>query len=113
MAVLPDVNEIMHFHDERVADCGWGKAGAVRFTAGVWRWIEANHRCNKLLWDEEDRARRKNVPDSAIAANKRAIDGYNQRRSGVILRPVSTGCLRSARRGSPASRSTGSLLRSR
>ena len=84
MAVLPDVNEIMHFHDERVADCGWGKAGAVRFTAGVWRWIEANHRCNKLLWDEEDRARRKNVPDSAIAANKRAIDGYNQRRSDAI-----------------------------
>ena len=84
MAALPDVNEIMQFHDERVADCGWGNAGADRFTAGVWRWIEANHRLNILLWDEEDLARRKDVPDSAIAANKRAIDGYNQRRNDAI-----------------------------
>ena len=52
--------------------------------AGVWPWIEANHRCNRLLWDEEDLARRRDVADAAIAANKRAIDGYNQRRNDAI-----------------------------
>ena len=49
-------------------------------------WIEANHRCNTLLWDEEDLARRRDVPDAAIAANKRAIDGYNQRRNDATER---------------------------
>ena len=50
----------------------------------VWPWIEANHRHNRLLWDEEDRARRRDVADASIAANKRAIDGYNQRRNDAI-----------------------------
>jgi len=53
-------------------------------SVSIWRWIEANHRCNRLLWEEEDQARRRDVPDAAIAANKRAIDGYNQRRNDAI-----------------------------
>ena len=57
---------------------------AVDASSSVWGWIEANHRCNRLLWDEEDQARRRDVPDAAIAANKRAIDGYNQRRNDAI-----------------------------
>jgi hypothetical protein len=74
---------ICAFHD---ADLGRNAAGPATFdaSASVWRWIEANHRCNRLLWDEEDQARRRDVPDAAIAANKRAIDGYNQRRNDAI-----------------------------
>jgi len=37
-----------------------------------------------LLWEQEDQARRPDVPDSDIAANKRAIDRYNQARNDAI-----------------------------
>ncbi len=84
--MLPDPTEIVRFHDERVADRAWAKTGAARHAEGAWQWIEANHRFNNLLWDEEDLARRKDVPDGAIAANKRAIDGYNQQRNDAIER---------------------------
>lgn len=86
MQSLPRAVEIVRFHDACIAERGWAKAGAVRFDAGLWQWIEANHRCNNLLWDEEDLARRRDVPDAEIAANKRAIDGYNQRRNDAIER---------------------------
>jgi hypothetical protein len=86
MSALPDPAEIVRFHDERVADRAWAKSGAARFDQDVWQWIEANHRCNNLLWDEEDLARRRDVPDGAIAANKRAIDGFNQQRNDAIER---------------------------
>jgi hypothetical protein len=97
-----DATAIRAFHDARVADRGWAASGASAYAEGPWQWIEANHRCNILLWDEEDLARRRDVPAAAIAANKRAIDGYNQRRndaaekvdelllarlSAVVLRP--------------------------
>jgi hypothetical protein len=52
--------------------------------SGVWRWIATNHRCNVLLWNEEDLARRTQVPAAEIAANKRAIDRYNQERNDAI-----------------------------
>ena len=52
----------------------------------AWQAIAANHRFNHLLWDEEDQARRTDVPDAEIAANKRAIDGYNQKRNDAIER---------------------------
>jgi len=73
------------FHDAGVADAAWSTA-APAHADGAWRWIESNHRCNTLLWDEEDLARRRDVPDTAIAGNKRAIDGYNQRRNDAIER---------------------------
>ena len=78
--------ELTSFHDSRHAAAGWAKSGAAEHRVGVWQAIEDNHRFNCLLWDEEDLARRRNVPDSDIAANKRAIDGYNQKRNDAIER---------------------------
>lgn len=42
------------------------------------------HMFNYLLWHEEDVARSPNVGDERIAAVKRAIDGYNQKRNDGI-----------------------------
>jgi hypothetical protein len=78
--------DVTAFHDGRHAAAGWAKGGAMEFPAGLWNAIEGNHRCNCLLWDEEDLARRRRVPDAEIAANKRAIDGYNQKRNDAIER---------------------------
>lgn len=75
---------IRQFHDACLAQPDWAKSTAARFEDGPWKYIEINHRCNCQLWDEEDLARRRDVPDSEIAANKRAIDGFNQRRNDAI-----------------------------
>lgn len=50
----------------------------------AWHWIGENHRNNVALWDEEDKARRTDVPDASIAACKRRIDGLNQRRNDAV-----------------------------
>ena len=71
----PAAREIIEFHDRR--------AGTTH-GAALWRAIEENHRCNGLLWDEEDLARRRNAPDSEIAGNKRSIDRLNQQRNDAI-----------------------------
>lgn len=87
-AVFADVTgeALRHFHDARVADAQWAKSATPLHAAGVWHWIEADHRYNALLWDEEDLARRIDVADVEIAANKRAIDDYNQRRNDAVER---------------------------
>jgi hypothetical protein len=54
--------------------------------SALWDAIAENHRHNRLLWEEEDLARRRNVSDSEIAANKRNIDRYNQQRNDAIER---------------------------
>jgi hypothetical protein len=78
--------DLVAFHDGRHAVAGWAKNGAAEHRRGLWQAVEDNHRCNCLLWDEEDLARRRNVPDAEIANNKRAIDGYNQKRNDAIER---------------------------
>jgi Protein of unknown function (DUF4254) len=83
---LPTAAAVTALHDELLAATGWpGSEPAPRDDA-AWRWIQTNHRFNCRLWAEEDLARRTKVSDSEIAANKRAIDGFNQARNDATER---------------------------
>ncbi|MFO1271601.1 MAG: DUF4254 domain-containing protein [Rubrivivax sp.] len=77
--------EVTALHDRLSASAGWPQAEPPA-TDELWRWVQANHRYNSLLWAEEDLARRTTVADSEIAANKRAIDRYNQARNDATER---------------------------
>ena len=46
--------------------------------------VSRQHYVNFELWHQEDMARDRDVPDSKIAAVKRAIDALNQRRNDMI-----------------------------
>jgi Protein of unknown function (DUF4254) len=83
---LPKVSEIVAAHDALLAAPGWPAFEPVATGAAVWPWVQANHRYNSLLWAEEDLARRTTVLEADIAANKRAIDRYNQARNDATER---------------------------
>ena len=82
MSRLPVASEVVEFHDYCLAAPG----APARFETGLWAAIEANHWHNTMLWEQEDLARRRDVPDSDIASNKRAIDTHNQKRNDAIER---------------------------
>ena len=84
--LLPAAAEITALHDRLLADSSWPAAAPPTAGEGLWHWIQANHRHNCRLWAEEDLARRTQVADSEIAANKRAIDGCNQARNDATER---------------------------
>ena len=85
---LPRAQGILARHDALLALGSFPPAPDVAPTedSGVWREIELNHRFNTLLWNEEDQARRRDVAADLIAANKRAIDRFNQARNDAIER---------------------------
>ena len=83
---LPRAGEIVAAQDRWLAWPGWPALQPPVTAEGLWAWIQANHRNNSLLWAEEDLARRTTVPDAEIAANKRAIDHYNQARNDATER---------------------------
>lgn len=83
---LPSGGEVTASHDRLLAHSGWPREQPAVVGNDVWHWLQANHRCNSLLWAEEDLARRTTVADAEIAANKRAIDGYNQARNDATER---------------------------
>ena len=85
-AALPSAAEVLALHDRLLATPGWPQQAPATDGLGLWHWVQTNHRNNSLLWAEEDLARRTTVAAEAIAANKRAIDGYNQARNDATER---------------------------
>jgi hypothetical protein len=83
---LPTGAEVTAAHDRLLAHPGWPRDEPAVAGGDTWRWLQANHRYNGLLWAEEDLARRTTVADAEIAANKRAIDGCNQARNDATER---------------------------
>jgi hypothetical protein len=81
-STLVQSRDVVALHD--AARTGTPHSGGT--PSPVWEAIADNDRFNALLWAEEDLARRRDVPDAEIAANKRAIDGYNQKRNDAIER---------------------------
>lgn len=79
-----DALSIAQFHDAKLIDPAWPNAGPSHALDGAWRWIDANHRFNGLLWHEEDRARRTDVDPAEVAASKRLIDRHNQSRNDAV-----------------------------
>ena len=86
MTSLPRSHELMALHDFLLASPAWPNAELPAHSDPVVMWVQANHRCNSLLWAQEDLARRTRVADGDIAANKRAIDGHNQARNDATER---------------------------
>ena len=97
---------VIRFHDAVHALDGWPDDGdtAVPLLPGSddpWRWLLVNHRFNCALWAEEDLARRTQVADAEIAANKRSIDRFNQARNDAVER-IDDALLKSAAAVAPA-----------
>jgi len=79
-----DAPSVVWFHERQLRERDWPVLSRASAESGPWEWIDANHRYNGLLWNEEDRARRLDVPPSEIAAGKRLIDRYNQKRNDAV-----------------------------
>lgn len=69
MTIDIDAHAIIRLHDGKLARHDWPGSDAAAGTDLI-GWIEANHRCNTLLWNEEDKARRTDVDAGEIAACK-------------------------------------------
>ena len=83
--------DVLALQDRLLADATWPGAApppqaGAQAVLDLWHWVTTNHRFNSLLWAEEDLARRTQVADADIAANKRAIDRYNQARNDATER---------------------------
>jgi Protein of unknown function (DUF4254) len=93
--MLVRAEAVAAFHDECLTQADWpadsglkvsAESAVAADTAALWHWIRENHRNNCLLWAQEDLARRTAVSGDEIAANKRAIDKYNQARNDATER---------------------------
>lgn len=83
-------HELLALHDDALAAWYKDKPAGVEDILGdgtdLRALIRAQHFCNFSLWNHEDQARRRDVPDAYIADTKRAIDKWNQRRNDLIER---------------------------
>jgi hypothetical protein len=79
---LIDVDEIIELHQRTVAL--WHEQEIANPYSGFLQLVCQQHSYNYRLWHEEDIARSPDAGDARIAAVKRAIDGYNQKRNDGI-----------------------------
>ncbi len=79
---LPRPDALILFHDRQLT----GRADCSQADDALAVAIADNHRCNMLLWETEDQARRPDVPAEYIVRCKRAIDRHNQRRNDAVER---------------------------
>ncbi len=86
MTPLLRAQSVADLHDTLLASSAWPADAALLPADPLWHWVATNHRNNCLLWAEEDLARRTTVGAEEIAANKRAIDGFNQARNDATER---------------------------
>ncbi len=83
---LPSAADVITLHDHLLASAGWPATEPAPPDGVLWHWVQTNHCFNCRLWAEEDLARRTTVGAAEIAANKRAIDGFNQARNDATER---------------------------
>jgi hypothetical protein len=83
---VPSAADVIASHDVLLASAGWPHSAPAPRDEGLWHWLQLNHLNNSRLWAEEDLARRTRVADAEIAANKRAIDRFNQARNDATER---------------------------
>jgi Protein of unknown function (DUF4254) len=86
MNIPLSANDVVALHDAALARPDWPANHDAASPTNAMEWIASNHRFNALLWGEEDLARRTKASDGEIAANKRAIDRYNQARNDATER---------------------------
>lgn len=79
-------DELVALHDEALATWYRDKPAQVEPGPDLRSLVLAQHFSNFSLWNHEDEARRRDVPDSYIADTKRAIDKWNQKRNDLIER---------------------------
>jgi len=86
--MLPTAEQVIALHDRCLARPDWPTQPAepIGDEATLWHWIATNHLYNSRLWAEEDLARRTQASGDEIAANKRAIDRFNQARNDATER---------------------------
>jgi hypothetical protein len=85
-APFPASRDVAALHDTLLSQPDWPGREPDASRGALWQWIATNHLYNGRLWAEEDLARRTQVADAEIAANKRAIDRFNQARNDATER---------------------------
>lgn len=75
-----DAASIVLFHARQLDARDWPVLSRAGFPSGPWAAIDAHHRYNGLLWNEQERACRLDLPPSEIAAGQRLVARYDQKR---------------------------------